>query len=166
MRNLQNDRKTWARSGNARSMDVRGFQISQAGAEEGAGSGTSFLSRSERALSHEVALCRPKIAPAGAVRDTGTLKAVLDWGCRIYPLNRLKKISGLSYLFCYTQKCSSGLSATPVSKKRNGKRRCVLSFLGWEAQTLPLFNTDEERSEDRKVKPGVESLNPYCSGLR
>ena len=59
-------------------MDVRGLQISEAGSEEGAGSGASFLSRSERALSHEVASRRPSVMAAGAVCDTGALSEFGD----------------------------------------------------------------------------------------
>ena len=54
-------------------MDVRGFQVTQAGVQEGAGNGPSFLPQSECALSDEMAPRRPQTVAAGAVCNAGTL---------------------------------------------------------------------------------------------
>ena len=68
-------------------MDVRGFQVAQAGDEKSAGSGAPFLSGNERALSSEVAPCRPQVVAAGTVRDAGVIKNLVcnkDLDFRIY----------------------------------------------------------------------------------
>ena len=54
-------------------MDVRRRPITQAGPEQGAHSDPPFLSGSERALSCEVATCRPPAPATRALRDAGVV---------------------------------------------------------------------------------------------
>src|ERR1041385_768355 len=130
-------------------MDVRGLQITRACAEESPDSGASLLSRSMRAFSDEVASCRPQALAACALSDAGTLN----------------KSSRLSYLFCYNQKCSSGISANSSKQDATVKAVAFCHFWLGKPKPLPLINADEERSGDRKVNPGVESAKSLFFGV-
>src|SRR5690242_7977668 len=102
-------------------MGMRGLQIAQACAEESTDSSAPFLLRNEHALSCQVASCRPQALAAGALPDAGTLNSAKI------------KSSRLSYLFCYNQKCSSGISAN--SSKQDATAKAV-AFCHFGAATL------------------------------
>src|SRR6476646_591108 len=114
-------------------MDVRGFQIPQAGAEESAGSGPSFLSGNEHALSCEVAPCRPPAMAARTVRDAGDVRVGQGLrACSIPTGNSLKINLDFRIYFAIIR---SALAVLPRTSNQNATVKAV-AFCHFGVATL------------------------------